>query len=919
MSSRVSTVNMVANRLSLRTPQRVSLELLAQLCDILPLEKGQDAAEALERVKSQYPSVEAFERGFPSLCFALATGVGKTRLMGAFISYLRLAEGIKHFFVLAPSLTIYNKLIDDFTNRASPKYVFRGINEFVLNPPEIITGDNYDSGRGVRSGVIGIAPRQSRLFDQSVGEGPIHVNIFNISKINNEVRGGKSPKIKRLSEYIGESYFEYLSKLPDLVMLMDESHRYRASAGLNAINELDPILGLELTATPQVQQGQSYTPFKNIIYSYPLSKALDDGYVKSPAVATRQNFDKSNYDDAALEKLKLEDGIRLHEETKAELQQYAAQTGERYVKPFVLVVARDIEHAKILQALIEDGEFFEGAYKGRVIQVNSSQRGEEKEENVQLLLDVEHAENPVEVVIHVDMLKEGWDVTNLYTIVPLRTADSRTLVEQSIGRGLRLPYGKRTGVDAVDRLTIVAHDRFEDIVNEANKPDSALKGGIEVRFINDERKEAITVQPNLVEQLVGNGEAGTASTGGGGKAKQKPLFTSKPDQEAVSATLQVISTMGSKVRSSADLKKPEIRKEIEERVKTMVTPAQGELAGVTDRSEVSAIVEAVTEKYGDLTIDIPRVVVIPKNPEAAQGEFKDFDLDLNGFPRLQPVEDDILVKYLAENGRTALLSKGSGIAAEERSQDYIVRGLIDFDAVSYDDHAALLYKLAEQVVGHVKSYLSDETKVVNVLAYHQRRLSELVFAQMEKHYDEGEVEYEAQVSSGFITLGPSNFTAPKGSAEQSFRDRPADLSKIKSVVFNGFTKCLYPKQKFDSDPERVFSIILEDDARVLKWFKPARKQVEIYMRGGTPYEPDFVVETADSKYLCEPKMKKEMESEEVAEKAQAAAQWCLSASAHANEHGTKPWKYTLIPHDVIDQSKTFQGLVNNYIVDPSVE
>jgi type III restriction enzyme len=37
------------------------------------------------------------------------------------------------------------------------------------------------------------------------------------------------------------------------------------------------------------------------------------------------------------------------------------------------------------------------------------------------------------------MLKEGWDVTNLYTIVPLRTADSRTLVEQSIGRGLRLP------------------------------------------------------------------------------------------------------------------------------------------------------------------------------------------------------------------------------------------------------------------------------------------------------------------------------------------------------------------------------------------------------------------------------------------------------------------------------------------------
>lgn len=887
MSSRVSTVNMVANRLSLRTPQRESLELLAQLCDILPLEKGQDTAEALERVKSQYPSVEAFERDFPSLCFALATGVGKTRLMGAFISYLRLAEGIKHFFVLAPSLTIYNKLIDDFTNRQSPKYVFRGINEFVLNPPEIITGDNYDSGRGVRHD----------LFDRSPEDGPIHINIFNISKINSEVRGGKSPRIKRLSEYIGESYFEYLSKLPDLVMLMDESHRYRASAGLNAINELDPILGLELTATPQTQSGQQEpVRFKNIIYSYPLSRALEDGYVKSPAVATRQNFNKDNYDEAALEKLKLEDGIRLHEETKAELQQYATQTGERYVKPFVLVVARDIEHAKKLQAVIEDDEFFEGAYRGRVIQVNSSQRGEEKEENVQLLLDVEHAENPVEVVIHVDMLKEGWDVTNLYTIVPLRAANAKTLVEQSIGRGLRLPYGKRTGSPEVDRLTIVAHDRFQQIVDEANQPDSVLKGGIEVRFINDERKEAITVQTNLVEHL-------------------NELFTSKPDQEAADAVRKVIASMGSRVKSSEDLKTPEVRKEIEERVRTMVTPAQGEFGGVTDRSELSTVVEAVTEKYSDLTIDIPRVVVIPKNPEAAQGEFKDFDLDLSGFPRLQPVEDDILVKHLAENGRTVLLKKGSGIAAEERPEDYVVRGLIDFDAVSYDDHADLLYKLAGQVVGHLRTYLTEEDKVINVLAYWQQRIAGLVVAQMEKNYDEGEVEYEAQVSSGFITLGPSNFTAPKGSAEQSFRDRPAELSRIKSIVFNGFTKCLYPKQKFDSDPERVFSIILEDDARVLKWFKPARKQVEIYMRGGVAYEPDFVVETAEGKYLCEPKRKDEVDSDEVQEKAQAAAQWCVHASAHAAEHGTKPWKYALIPHDAIDQAKTFHGLVENYLIE----
>src|SRR6185312_11912982 len=128
---------------------------------------------------------------------------------------------------------------------------------------------------------------QARMFDTS----PIHINIFNISKINSEIRGDKAPRIKRLSEYIGESYFAYLAGLDDLVLLMDESHRYRASAGVKAINELKPILGLELTATPQVEIGGGKPKlFENVIYSYPLATALDDGFVKIPAVVTRENF-----------------------------------------------------------------------------------------------------------------------------------------------------------------------------------------------------------------------------------------------------------------------------------------------------------------------------------------------------------------------------------------------------------------------------------------------------------------------------------------------------------------------------------------------------------------------------------------------------------------------------------------------------
>src|SRR5260370_40689850 len=91
-------------------------------------------------------------------------------------------------------------------------------------------------------------------------------------------RSGKSPRIKRLSEYIGESYFDYLAALKDLVLIMDESHRYRASAGVRAINELKTILGLELTATPFVETSKGLMAFKNVVYDYPLAQAMQDSF-----------------------------------------------------------------------------------------------------------------------------------------------------------------------------------------------------------------------------------------------------------------------------------------------------------------------------------------------------------------------------------------------------------------------------------------------------------------------------------------------------------------------------------------------------------------------------------------------------------------------------------------------------------------
>ena len=890
-------LNAISNRLSLRPPQRDSLEILARVCEIISLEKNGDLVAMLETIKSEFPSVEAFERDFPSLCFAIATGVGKTRLMGAFISYLYASEGIRHFFVLAPNLTIYNKLIADFTPN-TPKYVFQGISDFAVTPPLIVTGDNYQEGQGIR--------RDDYLPGVEWGA-DVHINIFNISKINSEVRGGKSPRIKRLSEYIGQSYFDYLAGLDDLVMLMDESHRYRASAGVRAINELKPVLGLELTATPQVERGQRAEPFKNVIYSYPLSRAMDDGFVKEPAVATRENFDSKAYSDEGLERIKLEDGVRIHENTKVELEVYARNHDQPVVKPFMLIVAQDTAHANILQQIVEDGTFFEGRYQGKVITVHSNVRGEEKDDVVEKLLHVENPDNPVEIVIHVNMLKEGWDVTNLYTIVPLRAANSRTLVEQSIGRGLRLPYGKRVGIPAVDRLTIVSHDRFQEIIDHANDPDSIIRSGVVIgKDIPAVGKKAVIVESEF-EKIISSEQPKDEDT------KSTPAshgFFDKPgEREVAKATFQVIREL-ERLQGSDQLQVEKIHREIVEKVEEIVRPKLGLLHNSFDRNAVAKVVEKTTVLYQRFSIDIPKIVVVPKGDVRAG--YEDFDLD-TGNINLQPVEEDILIQHLHDRQRYKLRD-GSGVIEEKRLEDYLVRGLIDFDDVSYDEHAGLLYKLAGQVIDHLRSYLDKEAEVINVLQYHQQMLVNLIHAQMQDHFKETATSYEAQVTKGFRTLRPNNYITDADQSIRNFRTAIPDgeKSRIASMLFSGFQKCLYSVQKFDSDSERRFAVILENDEDVLKWFKPAKGDFRIHYHHDESYEPDFVVETKNGKLICEPKRASEMTDEKVLAKADAATIWCKYASTHAKGVGGKPWTYLLIPHDQISEQMSLAGLAAKY-------
>jgi len=886
-------VNAISGRLSLRPPQRRSLEILDRITEIVPPRKEADLAAALEIIQSEFPTVTDFERGFPSLCFALATGVGKTRLMGAFISYLHLAHGINNFFVLAPNLTIYSKLIEDFSNRNHPKYVFKGIAEFASYPPDIITGDNYESKAGT-------------LYDALV---PVKVNIFNISKINSEVRGGRAPRIKRLSEYIGESYFDYLAGLKDLVLLMDESHRYRASAGIRAINELKPIIGLELTATPFVETASGATPFKNVIYDYPLATAMADGFVKEPAVVTQKNFNPKDFSPERIEEIKLEDGVRLHESVKVELETYARQTSQKIVKPFMLVIARDTTHARQLLELIQSDSFFEGRYREKVIQVDSSQTGAAEEEMIQRLLAVESTEEPTEIVIHVNMLKEGWDVTNLYTIVPLRAANARILIEQSIGRGLRLPYGKKTGVVSVDRLNIVAHDRFQEIIDEANRPDSVIRlQQVILEPEKDFQKKTTVIAPSTIEQKLGLATQTIAPvmTDESPAVQTVPAFTSPAEQRVAQLAYRIIQEH-EHLPSSSNLLSREISEYIVQRVEAELVPEQLELEGVVEKPNVAEIVARTTEIVLQQSIDIPRILVVPKG-EVTLG-YHPFTLDARAV-NYQPVSRDLLIKHLRTSQEDTLSAIG-GIEPENRLEDYLVRALIDFDDISYDTHADLLYDLAGQMIQHLLGYLKEE-EARNVLQYYQRQLAEFIHAQMQAHQWENAVDYEVKVSKGFSTLKQSAFTAAADGVRH-FRPPVDDKSKIGQMVFGGFQRCLYPVVKFDSDTERRFSVILEkgSDTSILKWLKPAKGQFQIYYKLGRDhfeYQPDFVVETTDKIMMVETKARNEMESAEVLAKKKAAIKWCGHATEHNQGNGGKPWQYLMVPHDAVAENMTLAGL-----------
>lgn len=896
--------NSIKQRMSLREPLAEALDVVTRLTEKLALKKPEIESEYSEYLEQQLtlakevcPFIKSFERDFPSFAFSIATGIGKTRLMGACIAYLYLKKGIKHFFVLAPNLTLYEKLKRDFGDPSYEKYVFKGIAEFAANPPAVIDGDNYSNYSGFGYG---------NLYNR------VEINVFNISKFNSDSKESKKgmPRMKRLSEYIGKSYFEYLSNLEDLVILMDEAHRYHADASKRAIDELHPILGLEMTATPTDEKGKS---FKNIVYEYNLAQALADGkYVKIPTIAKRRNFQRGGLSEREVDMIKLEDAISIHEHTKAHLELYSRQNKLPLVKPFILVICKNIGHATDTLHMIED-ELFGGRYKGKVLQIDSSTKKDEEID--QLFVSLEKPENKIEVVIHVNMLKEGWDVTNLYTIVPLRAADAPILVEQSIGRGLRLPYGgKRTGYPDVDKLTVIAHDNFEAVIAAAKDPNSVLSKLSYIELDEDEltpeKSEVIVTQTFF--DIQEKKELEKAKTEIEKKSAQEVADAKRAIWEVLGDMPRVTSGLlrDSGIKTVKDLDKPEYIAVIKDLTKRRIEASAREVSPMFAEEfskprieEVDAVVETVIHDFVKNIIEIPRMTI---QREAYKAEYKWFDLDTRMGFDLPSLKDEII--------RVGLVDKSSDIIEVMSGRQYdspldqIVSALLDYDEIDYDENAELIYHLANQALQAITKNAENEDDIPKIVNNFKKAIAKTIFDQMQAHFVMTSLGYTKPKVLPFSGIVEQHATLVDGYGRQDYR-AVVPPKFVPKIVFTGFTKSYYVECKFDSKTEQDFSNVLEDDPEVLKWLRPASNQFNIYWSNGSKkYEPDFVVETADAIYMVETKAKKNMQDADVLDKKKAAEEYCKNASEFTKTVGGKPWKYVLLAHDTVDRAASFKYL-----------
>lgn len=769
--------------------------------------------EALESIAFEYGSYFNLAENEPPLRAVVdsATGVGKTYILAAAIEYFA-QEGTRDFAVITPGRTILEKTQANFTP-GHPKSLLGGMEV----QPVVITSENFAS-----------AAMRAAMED---GE-QVKLYVFTVQSLTKpSTKQGK--RTHEFNESLGEGFYQALQGADDLIVFADEHHTYFGKKFSEAVDELKPRLLLGLTATPHPK-----TPEEEIIFRYPLAAAIADKLVKTPVLVGRKD---DRYDPTT----KLLDGVALLRVKERAVAAWCAANGAKPVTPLMLVIAQDIAEADELEGILSSPDFAEGEFAGKVLKVHSNAA----DEALAALDRLEEPDNPHRIVISVGMLKEGWDNKAVYVIASMRASVSTILTEQTLGRGLRLPFGAYTGREVLDTLEVLAHERYEDLLKKA--------GVINEAFV-DRRTRAV-LKENAAGELVPTIEtveasAPVAAGADGGAPSGVPAGTGQPVIASVEEHTEQIEEelreLQEQLVPRSEL--PSLRVPI---LRMGQPKSSFSLADVTDLDPFEKAGRSIAANPED---ELRRTTVSARIVTGADGLRS---TQLVTAPAVDHVQSAGALIPL-EAARTQLLQ--ALLAAP------IVPARGDERAAAAPIVNAFVEGLGAQAPQLLSAYMDRAAaKLIGlVTAEHGRFKSKVTFDRVVETVEFSKVR----------TARPTTTENLAGKFERGVGYR--------------YTKSLFTQDLFDSGTERDVANLIDATEEVEFWLRLQRGDLPIMWAEHRDYNPDFVVvESGGDHFVVEVKMQKEMASADVQAKREAARRWANYVNKSPNLDSS--WSYLL--------------------------
>lgn len=574
-----------------------------------------------------------------------------------------------------------------------------------------------------------------------------------------------------------------------------------------------------------------------------------------------------------------------------------------------MVACKDTTHAKKIKEKID-----------------SSTSGAETEENIQKLLTIEKNTNPIEIVLHVYKLKEGWDVNNLFTIIPLNAAKSDILALQTIGRGLRLPFGEITGIEELDTLDIVAHDHYREIIDDIKNNPVFKRRNLDEEDIPETK--TIKVEPVVENQQISlfdealseskiksyqdlNSETAVDNL----FAEYQKAFVKKVSPKKAednSGQMSIFdffanSDNGTEKSNSVSMQMDEVpqKSSVSNGIDSSLVAQQGDTSLQIDLQKSSGgknVLPYAKQEFIKKIEELKRVAIsVPKigisysstivfKPFTVKRNISDFDVAASRIERYDTVNDKLLQVLDAD----ALIV--------ENPENMLAVSLLESIPEFSSDDAEFILDVVDQYLALIDGTDDEKKKIV-------RRYATVIVEDLRKQIyasKEESTEFVFSVQKDLIVFG----TFVKNMKENGrlyYKKEVPDKKNIKQYLFEGYKKSYYAENAFDSDDERRLSVILEEDSDVIRFIKPPLNQLGLFYKAAKQYNPDFLVETADKKYMIEVKAANQTDNEDVQEKAKAALKWCECAS-EVDADG-KTWEYRLVPGDKIVVGNTFKYVI----------